>query len=93
MPKVNVAQAKAKLSELIDAALRGEEVVIARRNKPVVKLEVVKDSDKSRASLRGMFKGKIWTAPDFDDPLPEEWFTAPIEPPDPKPAPRRKRRR
>ncbi len=36
--QVNVAEAKAKLSELLDAAVAGREVVIARAGRPVVRL-------------------------------------------------------
>ncbi len=36
--QVNVAEAKAKLSQLLDDASRGEEVVIARAGKPVARL-------------------------------------------------------
>ena len=35
---VNIKYAKAHLSELIEMAMRGEEIIIARRTKPVVKL-------------------------------------------------------
>ena len=38
--QVNITEAKAKLSELIKRAERGEEVVIARRGKPIVTLTV-----------------------------------------------------
>lgn len=38
MPVYGIAEAKAKFSELIDRAARGEEVVIARHGKPVVQL-------------------------------------------------------
>ena len=34
----NVAEAKAKLSKLIELALAGEEVIIAKRGKPVARL-------------------------------------------------------
>jgi prevent-host-death family protein len=34
----NVAQAKAHLSQLLDAALAGEEVIVARAGKPLVRL-------------------------------------------------------
>jgi len=36
--QVNMLEAKTHLSKLVEAALRGEEVVIANRGKPVVKL-------------------------------------------------------
>ena len=67
MKRVNVAEAKAHLSELIDAAVRGEEIVIARRNKPLVRLAVV-DEAKPRPRF-GTLRGTVWTAPDFDAPL------------------------
>ncbi len=38
---VNIAEAKATLSELVDAAIAGDEVVISRKGKPLVRLEVV----------------------------------------------------
>lgn len=69
MTRVNVADAKARLSELIDAALQGEDVVIARRNQPLVRLTVVVTGGK--VARFGMFKGRIRTAPDFDAPLDE----------------------
>ncbi|MBA3524561.1 MAG: type II toxin-antitoxin system prevent-host-death family antitoxin [Geodermatophilaceae bacterium] len=34
----NVAEAKATLSQLLDAALAGEEVILARAGKPLVRL-------------------------------------------------------
>jgi prevent-host-death family protein len=46
--QINLHDAKAKLSECIEAALRGERVVIARRNVPAVELAPIPQ----RASLR-----------------------------------------
>lgn len=65
--KVNLAEAKATLSELIDAALAGEEVVIARRNTPVVRLVAV--SDAKVTPRFGRLAGRIHLADDFDAPL------------------------
>jgi prevent-host-death family protein len=67
MRRVNLAEAKAHLSELIDAALRGEEIVIARRNQPLVRLAVLKEG--RRKPERGRFRGRIRLAADFDAPL------------------------
>jgi prevent-host-death family protein len=67
MKRVNVAEAKAKLSVLIDAALAGEEVVIARRNTPLVRLAVLK-RPQERPRF-GMLAGRIRLSPDFDEPL------------------------
>ncbi len=67
MTQVNVAQAKARLSELIEAALRGERVVIARRNKPLVQLVALEES--RVRPLFGKLRGKIELSSDFDEPL------------------------
>jgi prevent-host-death family protein len=65
--RVNLADAKAHLSELIDDALEGQDVVIARRNVPLVKL-VVLQSAKAKPQF-GKLKSQIWIAPDFDEPV------------------------
>ncbi len=64
MAKFNVADAKSRFSELVRKAMAGEEVIIARDNKPVVKLVALATPGKLRKS--GSAKGKIWLAPDFD---------------------------
>jgi prevent-host-death family protein len=66
--QVNIHEAKTQLSRLIEAALRGEEVVIARGNKPVVRLEPVR----SGGVTLGLLKGKVGTPPDFFAPMDEE---------------------
>lgn len=67
MARYNIAQAKAKLSELVDKALAGEEVIIARANKPLLKL--VPYHDRSRKLKPGSARGQIWMSDDFDEPL------------------------
>jgi len=65
-----VHKAKTNLSKLIRAALNGEEVIIARRKEPLVKLVPVRKSPKKRTP--GSMKGKIWYSPDAFDPLTKE---------------------
>jgi antitoxin (DNA-binding transcriptional repressor) of toxin-antitoxin stability system len=65
--QVNVAEAKAQLSDLIETALRGEEVVIARRDVPLVRLTAI-PSAKVRPRF-GCLAGKIAVRADFDEPL------------------------
>ena len=65
MAKFTIHQAKTQLSRLIQRALRGEEVVIANRDQPLVKLSAIQGK---RRAL-GLFKGKVSIAPDFDAPL------------------------
>ncbi len=61
----NVAEAKAHFSTLVRKALQGEEVVIARDNKPLVKLVPVGVPSRKPGSAKGM----ITIAPDFDTPM------------------------
>jgi prevent-host-death family protein len=68
VPKpVNIADAKARLPELVERAARGEEVIIARNGKPRARL-VPFHRVPSRQPGRGAGQWKI--APDFNDPLP-----------------------
>lgn len=68
-----VHEAKTNLSKLIERALAGEEVVIARGNKPAVKLVPV-DGKPNR--VPGTMKGVFGFDDSFFDPLPEEELRA-----------------
>ena len=66
MPTTNVHQAKTQLSKLIDAALKGEEVIIARDGVPAVRLVPVTAAPVRRA---GRWAGKVrFLDPDWDKP-------------------------
>lgn len=67
---VNMHQAKTTLSRLVERALAGEEIVIARNGKPLVRLTPVPEKRGQR--IPGRFKGRIWMAPDFDVMSEEE---------------------
>lgn len=67
MKIVNVHEAKTHLSRLIEEALAGEEIVIARGNEPVVRLVLVESARPQRTL--GWGKGQIQMAEDFDAPL------------------------
>jgi prevent-host-death family protein len=68
MMQATIHQAKTHLSKLIRKALDGEEVIIAKRDKPLVRLAVI-GSNKPQRKL-GSGKGLVtYVAPDFDEPL------------------------
>ncbi len=67
MKVVNIHQAKTHLSKLIQEAIEGEEIVIARGNQPVVRLVLVESARQSRTS--GWAKGMVRVSEDFDAPL------------------------
>jgi prevent-host-death family protein len=64
MRTVNIGEAKAHLSELIDRAAGGEEIVIARAGKPVVHLVAYEDRLPKR--FPGTWKGQVKMSSDFD---------------------------
>jgi prevent-host-death family protein len=75
-------EAKTHLSRLVDEAVNGEEVVIARAGRPLVTL-VPYTEKKKKLRKPGGWEGKVWISPDFDDPLPEfedEFYNGPVFP-------------
>ncbi len=70
MSKVNIAQAKSRFSELVRKAMLGEEIIIAKDNKAVVKL--VPLGKPMRPRKPGSGTGQILhIAADFDATPPE----------------------
>lgn len=73
MKTVNIHEAKTNLSALIAAVEAGEEVIIARANKPVVKLVAMVPKPAQR--IPGLHKGTVlYISDDFDAPLPDEFW-------------------
>lgn len=60
-------EAKTNLSRLIQAALDGEEIIIARGNQPLVRLQVLESAKVGRRL--GFADSPIRLAADFDAPL------------------------
>ncbi|MCY3856244.1 MAG: type II toxin-antitoxin system prevent-host-death family antitoxin [Rhodospirillales bacterium] len=73
MVVVNVHQAKTQLSRLLARVEAGEEIVIARRGKPVARLVRCQPETKR---LPDVLKGKVSIPESFFDPLPEEVLAA-----------------
>lgn len=67
---ITIHAAKTNLSRLIERALAGEDVIIARGNVPVVRLVPVDTPVPKREP--GTLKGQIHVPDSFFDPLPEE---------------------
>lgn len=67
--QMNISEAKAKLSELVAAVERGEEVLIARGGQPVVRLVPAQD----RTAFRiGMADGALTVLPDYLEAMDED---------------------
>jgi len=65
---VNISEAEAQLSLLVDEAQRGKRVIIGRAGKPVAVLSAYDQHSEPR--VLGGWEGKVWIAEDFDEPLP-----------------------
>ena len=63
---VTVTEAKTQLSQLIERAANGEEIVIRRGKSPVAKL--VPLSQAAGRRIPGDLRGQIWMSDDFDEP-------------------------
>lgn len=72
MKLVNIAEAKAKLSEYLELAAEGTEVLICRHNKPVARLTPVADAVLSDGTPRpvGLASGTLTIPDSFFEPLP-----------------------
>ena len=67
---VNIYEAKTRLSQLVDKAASGEDVVVSRHGKPLARITRL---EPPRRRIRfGILKGKIRIARDFDAPLPDD---------------------
>jgi prevent-host-death family protein len=70
MAQVGMHEAKTKLSQLVERAEAGEEIIIARNGKPVARLLPVTRTN-SMAAIRGSLRGRVHIADDFDE-LPDD---------------------
>jgi prevent-host-death family protein len=70
MAQVGMHEAKTRLSQLVERAEAGEDVVIARNGKPVARLVPIAGTN-SLAAVRGALRGQVHFADDFDE-LPDD---------------------
>lgn len=70
---VNVYEAKTHLSQLLDRAAAGEEIVIARAGRPIARLVALAASSQRRTP--GAWRGQVSISDDFDE-LPAEMDAA-----------------
>jgi prevent-host-death family protein len=68
----NIHDAKTHFSRLLDRVAQGEEIVIAKRGRPVAKLVRVAAEPRKP----GRLKGRIRLGPGFDEPFPDEVLAA-----------------
>ena len=69
MKPVNIYEAKTRFSQLVDKAAAGEDVIVSRNGKPLVRITRLANGQKQRIKF-GVLKGKLKIAADFDALLP-----------------------
>lgn len=69
MEVANIHEAKSQLSKLVEQAMKGEEVIIAKAGTPMVRLVPIQPDDTPRVG--GQWKGRVHIADDFDA-LPDD---------------------
>ena len=72
MTTINIADAKAQLSRLLDAAVSGEEIIIAKRGQPYVRLVPIDQGPRRPGAL----KEKIVMDERFFEPLSDDELDA-----------------
>ncbi len=74
MKTVNVHEAKTHLSQLLERAHAGEEILIAKSGRPYARLVPLRHAEPRRAP--GTLKGQVAVTAAFFEPLPDEWSGA-----------------
>jgi prevent-host-death family protein len=74
MEQINIHEAKTNLSRLLARAVLGEDIVIAKAGKPIVRLVPVEQPLEDR--VLGQDEGLFIVPEDFNDPLPEDILSA-----------------
>ena len=67
---INIYDAKTSLSQLVERAAAGEEIIIAKAGRPMARLAPLRS--KRSPNLIGALAGQVEIGPDFDAPLPED---------------------
>lgn len=70
METVNIYDAKTRFSQLVDKAAAGEDVIVSRHGKPLVR--ITRLAPNPPGVRFGLLAGQIRVADDFDAPLPAD---------------------
>ena len=74
---VTIEEAASHLLELLALVKKGDEVIIAKRKKPLAKLIAFprpEDNEVRTPRVFGQRRGEVWMSDDFDEPLPDDFW-------------------
>jgi antitoxin (DNA-binding transcriptional repressor) of toxin-antitoxin stability system len=75
MKTIDVRATQANLQELLSLVREGTEIVLTEGTTPLARLVPIVMPSARRVA--GLHSGAIWTSEDFDEPLPEDFWTEP----------------
>ncbi|MGH8584354.1 MAG: type II toxin-antitoxin system Phd/YefM family antitoxin [Gammaproteobacteria bacterium] len=70
---VDIREARANLQDLLSLVREGAEIVLTEGTTPLARLVPISGFTTPRTP--GLHRGAMWTSEDFDDPLPEGFWT------------------
>ncbi len=70
---VDVHEAQTHLVELLSLVTAGTEIILTEDSTPLARIVPMAGATTPRVA--GLHPGAIWTSEDFDEPLPEEFWT------------------
>ena len=73
MKTVDVQEAKTNLEELLFKTFEGSEIILTQDDVPLARLVPIASPMTPR--IAGLHSGATWTSEDFDEPLPDEFWT------------------
>ena len=71
---VDISVAQMSVQELLHLVDEGTEILLTDGNKALALLVPISQEKSPR--IAGLHQGEIWITDDFDEPLPEEFWTA-----------------
>jgi antitoxin (DNA-binding transcriptional repressor) of toxin-antitoxin stability system len=74
---IDVQEAQTNLPELLSLVAAGTEIIVTRDDMPLARLVPIEAPVEAPALPRvpGLHPGSIWTSEDFDEPLPDEFWS------------------
>ncbi|MCD6265363.1 MAG: type II toxin-antitoxin system Phd/YefM family antitoxin [Deltaproteobacteria bacterium] len=75
MIRLNIHEAKTHLSRYLDELVKGETIILCKRNIPIAEIRAIPPERKYQRPI-GLAKGEFEVTSEFFEPLPEEILAA-----------------
>lgn len=65
---------QAQISQLLELAQSGQEIILAQNDKPLLRVTIVEDAPAPKQRIGGLHRGMVEMSEDFDEPLPDSFW-------------------